>query len=162
MGNFHWGMARGAGTAPCPCWTWYEDHNRKKGSQCSGKAASRGTLRDQVCGGTAWPVCVAQGCSVCRAQRAVSAPEAAWLSLPWLIGPAEGVGVFLGHSARLTELCGCWSRAGALQGTGLGWPGCSQPGCTMYLYHSCLTCAASPAVLQPALPPAGVQQALAR
>lgn len=130
MGNFHWGMARGAGTTPCPCWTWYEDHNRKKESQWSGKAASRGALRDQVCVGRAWPVCVAQGCSVCRAQRAVPAPEAAWLCLPWLIGPAEGLGVFLGHSARLMELCGCWSRAGALQGTGLGWPGCpacSQP-----------------------------------
>lgn len=35
-----------------------------------------------------------RGCSVCRAQRAVPAPEAAWLSLPWLIGPAEGLGVF--------------------------------------------------------------------
>lgn len=45
------------------------------------------------------------------------------------------------------------------------WPGLARLSCLLtatYPYHSCLTCAASPAVLQPALPPARAQQALTR
>lgn len=110
------------------CWyprrtAQYEEHNRKKGRQCSGKVGPKETLRDQVYGGRAWPPSVAQGLQGLQGTASSASPGAMWPCLPWLTGPAVGLGVFARAQCQANGAMWLleqgWSSAGH-------WPGLAR------------------------------------